>query len=198
MKPLIITLLAALLPLTLVACGGTPQSETEGATSESPLSYESAEDVLSQVWNAVPQEDRFYVGGGNTHNPDTMTEGAPGKFVALSDRDYDDLLGYPAADVSKIDDAASLFHGMNVNNFTCAVFHFADSADVTAMVEPIRKNILARQWVCGSPEKTVIIKLPGNYLMTMWGLGEGAVDTFAAKTLSVIDGATVVAEQNIG
>lgn len=175
-----------------------PTDTTVPDTTAAPeLAYKDAAELLTMIWNDFGDDQKFYVGGGNTYNPETMVENAPGKFVALADTDYDANLGYPAADVAKIDDAASMFHGMNVNNFTCAAYHFTNADDVSGMVDAIKTNILARQWMCGFPEKLVIITLPGNYVISMWGVGEGCVDLFASKTTTLIDGAEIVVNQAI-
>lgn len=220
MKKIIALILACLmLTMSFVACTkGEGETTTEPAennndtttapeadqtteeVTEAPveLAYKSAVDVLNIAWNAFADDQKFFVGGGNTYNPDTLSMEGPAKFVATADTDYNDNLGYPAADAAKIDDAASMFHGMNVNTFTVGAFHFTSSADVDAMVNTIKDNILARQWMCGFPEKLVIVKLPGDYLVSMWGLGEGAVNTFVEKLTSNIEGAEIVVEQNIG
>ncbi len=172
----------------------TPADDTTAAPE---LAYKDATELLTMVWNDFGDDQKFYIGGGNTYNPETMVENAPGKFVALADEDYDANLGLPVAEVAKIDDAASMFHGMNVNNFTCAAYHFTNGDDIAASVEAIKTNVLARQWMCGFPEKLVIITLPGNYVISMWGIGEGCVDLFASKATALIDGAEIVVDQAI-
>ena len=166
-------------------------------TESGAVAYDSALALLETVWATYGDDEKFFIGGGNTYNADSITMDAPGKFVALADTDYDENLGYPAADVAKIDDAASMFHGMNVNNFTCSAFHFANGDDASAMVDAIKENIMGRQWICGFPEKLVIMSVPGDYLLVMWGVGEGAVDTFAAKTTAAIEGAAVLVDEAI-
>ncbi len=172
-------------PATDVPETDAPAADTEGAAG-----------LLNSVWNAIPEENRFFVGGGNSYNFDTLVQGAPGKFVALEDADYDANMGYPAADVSKIDDAASMFHGMNVNTFTCAAVHFTNADDATAMVETIKNNIMARQWMCGFPEKLVMITADDNYLIYMWGAGD-ILDSFAAQVTTTVPGATIVVDEPI-
>lgn len=208
----ILSLTAALLAMLMLAsctAGGnddsadttdpatTTAAPVEETTAAPELAYKDATELLTMIWNDFGDDQKFYVGGGNTYNPETMVENAPGKFVALADTDYDANLGYPAADVAKIDDAAAMFHGMNVNNFTCAAYHFTNADDISGMVEAIKSNILARQWMCGFPEKLVIITLPGNYVISMWGIGEGCVDLFASKATALIDGAEIVVDQAV-
>ena len=210
MKKILALILAAMTLLSLVACGPVPNetetdvnNETNVETEATPapeLSYKSALELLNQIFNGynagATEESKLYVAGGNINNFETTSMEGPAKFVALADEDYDQNLGYPAADASKIDDAASMFNMMNVNVFNCYTVHFANSGDVDAMVEAIKSNILARQWVCGAPEKLVIVKVPGDYLVVVWGAVQfgGIVDPFVASIANSVEGASTVVE----
>ncbi|MBR2445412.1 MAG: hypothetical protein IKB28_01950 [Clostridia bacterium] len=175
---------------------------TEETTTAAPaeLAYKSAEELLKllmDAYNANATEDTMlYVCGGNPYNFETTNPEGPAKFVALEDGDYDANLGYPTADISKQDDAASMFNMMNINVFNCYAVHFTNSADVDAMATAIKDNILARQWICGAPEKLVIAKMPGDYLVVVWGAVEfgGVVDPFTASFATTVEGSSIVVE----
>ena len=64
------------------------------------------------------------------------------------------------------------------------------------MIEAVKANILARQWICGAPEKLVIVKCPGDYIMVVWGAVSfgGIVDPFVQGAVAAVDGASVVVE----
>ncbi|MBR4873144.1 MAG: hypothetical protein IKV00_04835 [Clostridia bacterium] len=217
MKKLLAILLAAMMLLSFVACGETQETETDVNNetennvpeNETPdndeipsveLAYNSALELLQLVmngYNATATEDTMlYVAGGNINNFETTNMEGPATFVALADDDYDANLGYPVADVAKIDDAASMFNMMNTNVFNCYAVHFTNSGDVDAMVEAIKNNILARQWICGSPEKLVIAKVPGDYLIVVWGAVQfgGIVDPFVASFATSVEGSSIVVE----
>ena len=70
-------------------------------------------------------------------------------------------------------------HMLNQNSFSCGVYHVKDSANVEALAGKIKENILARQWMCGFPEKLVILSV-GNYIVSVFGAAE-LTDTFTAK-----------------
>lgn len=220
MKKFLALILAAIMLFAVVSCGNTTDAkdtdtnastdttvdtavDTEADTSVdteaegTDAAYTSAVSLLETIWATFGDDEKFFIGGGNTYNADSLTMDAPGTFVALADTDYDENLGYPAADAAKLDDVASMFHGMNVNTFTCGAFHFANGDDASAMVDAIKENIMNRQWICGFPEKVVIMSVPGDYLLVMWGVGEGAVDAFVAKTTAAIEGATVLVDEPI-
>ena len=175
---------------------------TEETTTAAPaeLAYKSAEELLKLLMDAynatATEETMLYVCGGNPYNFETTNPEGPAKFVALEDGDYDANLGYPTADISKQDDAASMFNMMNINVFNCYAVHFTNSADVDAMATAIKDNILARQWICGAPEKLVIAKMPGDYLVVVWGAVEfgGVVDPFTASFATTVEGSSIVVE----
>lgn len=213
MKKLLAILLAAMMLLSLVACGETNETEapetsapeTNAPETEAPaveLAYKSALELLQVVmngYNAGATEDTMlYVAGGNINNFETTSFDGPATFVALENEDYNANLGYPAADVAKIDDAASMFNMMNTNVFNCYAVHFTNSDDVDAMVETLKANILARQWICGSPEKLVIVKVPGDYLIVVWGAVQfgGIVDPFVASFATSVEGSSIVVEHS--
>lgn len=198
MKKLIAILLAALMLLSIVACGEkTPDDEPVN------VPYASAEELLNIIltkYNESADEmTQIGVNGGNVFNFETIKEGGPAKFVALEDSDYDYHLGYPVADVAKMDDAASMYHWMNSNVLTCYAVHFANKADVDAMVDVLKDNISARQWECGHPEKLFIVKAPGNYLVVVWGVvtSGGVAELVADSIVANVEGATLEAEVDL-
>lgn len=212
MKKLLAILLAAMMLLSFVACGEVTDSETESESetnapeTDAPaveLSYKSALELLETLMNGynagAAEEAKLYVAGGNINNFETTSMDGPAKFVPLADEDYNANLGYPAADAAKLDDAASMFNMMNANMFTCYAVHFANGDDVDAMAETLKNNILARQWICGAPEKLVIVKVPGDYLVVVWGVVQsgGIVDPFVASFATSVEGAVTVSESVI-
>ena len=84
---------------------------------------------------------------------------------------------------------------MNANTFTAGAFHLADAANEEAFVAAVKENIMNRHWMCGFPEKLVIVSDGNGYVVTMFGHGD-AVNPFTAKLTEM--GGTVVAEENIG
>ncbi len=222
MKKLIaLTLALLMLTMSFVACDGigddagtsepvnndgttAPEADqtTEEVTEEVlDLPYSSAIELLTMIfdgYNAAQATDdtKLWVGGGNINNFDTVNPEGPAAFVALADEDYEQNLAVPTAEVAKIASAASMFNLMNTNNFNCYTIQFNAGTDVDASINAIKENILGRQWICGAPEKLVIVKCPGDYILVVWGAVQfgGIVDPFAASIPTIIDGATVTVE----
>ena len=121
--------------------------------------------------------------------------GDPGKFNIDDGAVMDTTLGFPAAFVDKIDDAASLVHMMNANTFTCGVFHVVNADDLSDVCAALEDNILQRQWICGFPDKLVIVKV-GDYIVSFFGDNE-IVDTFKTKLTEAYTSAETVCEEHI-
>lgn len=177
MKKILALLLAAVMVLSLAAC--TDKGSEGGATSPSGAQTnqpKSALEILENVWSKYSTDEKFPATGGSEKH---MKEDKPGKFDVSDAEALDFELGFPKAQASEIDDAASLMHMLNQNNFSCGVYHVKDSGNAEALAGKIKENILARQWLCGFPEKLVILTV-GDYIVSVFGAGE-LTDTFVAK-----------------
>ena len=177
MKKILALLLAAVMVLSLAAC--TDKGSEGGATSPSGAQTnqpKSALEILEKVWSKYSTDEKFPATGGSEKH---MEEDKPGKFDVSDAEALDFELGFPKAQASEIDDAASLMHMLNQNNFSCGVYHVKDSGNAEALAGKIKENILARQWLCGIPEKLVILTV-GDYIVSVFGTGE-LTDTFVAK-----------------
>lgn len=177
MKKILALLLAAVMVLSLAAC--TNKGSEGGATSPAGAQTnqpKSALEILEKVWSKYSADEKFPATGGSEKH---MKEDMPGKFDVSDAEALDFELGFPKANASEIDDAASLMHMLNQNNFSCGAYHVKDSGNVEALAGKIKENILARQWLCGFPEKLVILTV-GDYIVSVFGAGE-LTDTFVAK-----------------
>ena len=192
MKKLITLCLALVMVLAMAACGNknaeTP-TEPENVPVEVPA---SALEILENVWALYGDDEKFPVMGGDANN---MVDGAPGAFD-LSDADtaaYQLLV--PAEQLGNIDEAASLFHGMMLNNFTCGVFHVTGSAQdfAKAMVDAVKNN----QWMCGMPETMLVSVIGGEYVLMAFGIND-AMTPFETHMKAVYPDAVTLYSENIG
>jgi hypothetical protein len=177
MKKILAFVLAAVMVLSLAAC--TDKGSEGGATSPSGAQTnqpKSALEILEKVWSKYSTDEKFPATGGSEKH---MKEDKPGKFDVSDAEALDFELGFPQAQASEIDDAASLMHMLNQNNFSCGVYHVKGSGNAEALAGKIKENILARQWLCGFPEKLVILTV-GDYIVSVFGAGE-LTGTFVAK-----------------
>ena len=215
-KIIALTLALLMLTMSFVACTGNGETTTEAPettvapetteeVTEAPvvLPYTNAAELLQIIfdkYNAAQATDdtKLWVSGGNINNFETCNPEGPAAFVALDNEDYNQNLGIPAAEASKIASAASMFNMMNANTFNCFTVQLNDGVDADAFVSTLKDNILARQWICGAPEKLVIAKAPGNCIIAVWGVVEfgGIVDPVAQSFATSVEGAQIVVEHS--
>lgn len=184
-----------------------------GQTVELP--YKNAVELLTLAWDKVPyliddagtpditdddltkyveyegQKYHNFMGGYELDAEEfpIQVEGSPGNFM-LDGEMINSQLGFPADKINSIDSAASLKFGMNENMFTCGAYHLVDGTNVTELANAIEESIQSRHWWCGFPEKVIIIKLPGNYLISIFG--QSLATTFADIVVSSVEGAEIL------
>lgn len=212
MKKIATILTALALMLSFAACGKTDkkpdstsdasQTEnttvtTEPTTDTSAPETDAASDpkaLLDAIWNNYKEDDKFPAAGGD-YDEVNMVDDAPGN-VGLADADsVEHLTGFPAASIGEIDAAASLFHMMNGNSFTCGAYRVKEGTDVDALAQSIRDAIQGRRWMCGFPDKIVIATVD-NYIVSVFGL-EDLVDNFRDTMLAVYPATSVVFDEPI-
>ena len=100
------------------------------------------------------------------------------------------MLSFPAGSVDLIDSAASISHMMNMNTFTCGAYHVKNAADAKTLAQSLRDSIQSRQWMCGFPDKLVVITI-NEVVVAMYG-DEELINSFrdtltASYPAAVID-----------
>lgn len=183
MKKLVSLVLAAVLALSLTACG------KDNTSDGGPVKPTSALDVLETVWNTYSEDEKFPTVGGAFSDAD-VKENAPGAYDITDRAEADRVLGLP--ETALVDQAASLVHMMNQNTFTAAAYHATDDPD--ALAQQLRDNIQQRQWMCGFPDK-LAVAVVGDYVTAVYG-AEDLVDGFM-NHLTGIYGVTAVYDEAI-
>lgn len=192
MKKLLSIVLAAILTLSLAACGGKKDAASEPGSQQ--VSVDSALELLTTVWNSYTDDEKFPVMGGDMSD-ENMTADAPGKFGIDDTNALDTFLGFPASSGQQIDDAASLVHMLNANTFTCGAFHIKNQSDSAAITAAIKDNIMQRQWLCGFPDKLVIVKID-SYVVSFFGTTD-LVDAFKTKLTAAYPSGETICDEPI-
>ena len=169
----------------------TPKAETP-AEDKPAAAVDDALTILNAIWNTYSDEEKFPAAGGDSEH---AVDGAPGSFDASNADSLSYLLTFPADDVSLIDSAASLVHMMNLNTFTCGAFHVADANNVARLADDLRTTIQAKHWMCGFPDKLVIVTV-GQSVLSVYG-NEELVNTFRDKLLASYPTAAAVYDEAI-
>ena len=142
MKKITSLALALALALTLTACG--KKDNTAGSGDSSVPADATA--LLTAVWDAHSDDEKFPAAGGDYENP---VEDAPGA-VSIADADnLNYMLTLPVEDAGKIDGAASLSHMMNANTFTCGALRVKNGDDAAKLAEDLRRFPRHQQGRCG-------------------------------------------------
>lgn len=169
----------------------TPKAETS-AEDKPAAAVDDALTILNAIWNTYSDEEKFPAAGGDSEH---AVDGAPGSFDASNADSLSYQLTFPADDASLIDSAASLVHMMNLNTFTCGAFHVADANNVARLADDLRTTIQAKHWMCGFPDKLVIVTV-GQSVLSVYG-NEELVNTFRDKLLTSYSAATAVYDEAI-
>lgn len=222
MKKALVLILAGLIALSAAACGDTTDTESknessvvvnessEAAVSETESKEESVEEskeestapeekvtdplkVLTDVWEKYDEDNKFAVIGGD-FSEENMTDNAPGKFHLVAE-DLQNQLLLPSTQFENIDSAASMCHMMNANTFTAAAYHLKDGVDAKALGSSILEAIQTNHWMCGFPEKCVVISV-GDCMVSAFGNGE-IIDYFRDKVVEVYPSAEVLHDEPI-
>lgn len=150
--------------------------------------------LLNTVWKSYSEDDKFPASGGD-YSEENAKDDAPGKFDVSDSAVLESTLAVPEASADLLKKAASLTHMMNLNTFTAGAFQLKDSKNADKFAKAMKEGIENRRWVCGFPDKFVIIKVNG-YVVSAFG-AEDLIDTFKSKTLKAYQDAKVYCEENI-
>ena len=169
-----------------------PNEDTETDSAGDSNGESDANALLTTVWGSYTEDEKFSVAGGDYNHP---VEDAPGAFDITDTASLSSMLVLPETAAADIDDAASLIHMMNANTFTCGAFHVTDSEKVSTVADALRDAISSRQWMCGFPDKFVIITY-GQYVVSVFG-AEDLVNTFRDKFTAAYADAAIAYDEAI-
>ena len=186
MKKLIAFTLCLVMVLAMFA--GCGKEEAPAADANVPG---SALEILENVWALYGEDEKFPVMGGDVNN---MVDGAPGAYDVSDVEMLSYQLLVPADQAANVTEAASLIHGMMVNNFTCGVFRVGENAD--AFAEAIYNAVKGNQWMCGCPDSVLVSVIGGQYVLMAFGIND-AMDPFEAKFQEAYPDANIVYNEAI-
>ena len=79
---------------------------------------------------------------------------------------------------------------MNMNNGTIAAFEVKDAADVTALADTMKEKITTNMWMCGFPERYLIVNVNGT-LISAFG-NSGVINSLKDGVLATYENAVVL------
>ena len=149
--------------------------------------------LLNTTWALFGEDEIFPVTGGDFSSEELIEEAAS---FSLEDPDVlDYVTGFPAAEIHKIDSAATLMHMMNQNTFTAGAFHVVDGTDIVALNKAVKDNIMHRMWMCGFPDKLIVANV-GDYLVCAFGKND-QINAFSTHLTEAYSTAIIVVDEPI-
>lgn len=201
MKKYISLFLVAGILFSFTACGKKSKENTNPTTPPANVQMElpdSALSLLQTVWASYGENDQFPAMGGNYNEDESKNnhvDNGPGKYD-LADDGLMSKLMVPEAEKGKITEAASLVHGMMLNNFTCGAYKMAAGANAQVFGQAMYKSITEQRFLCGSPEAILVVTLGNDYVVAAFGLNE-LMGTLKNKIVAAYPGAQVLYNQLI-
>lgn len=180
-------------PSTSKPSASKPSTSDKNDSSKSDAPT-SPLNLLNTVWKSYSEDDKFPASGGD-YSEENAKDDAPGNFGLSDSAVLESTLAVPEASADLLKKAASLTHMMNLNTFTAGAFQLKDSKNADKFAKAMKESIENRHWVCGFPDKFVIIKVNG-YVVSAFGAAD-LIDTFKSKTLKAYRDAKVYCEENI-
>lgn len=192
MKKFAILTLMGVMAFSFAGCGNEEKKENTEITEETVQITDSLE-ILSTVWAAYGDDEKFAAAGGDYNN---SVSDAPGSFDVSDAVSLNSMLGVPEDGAALIDGAASLIHMMNANTFTSGAYHLADAANQEAFCDKLKDSIMNRQWMCGFPDTLIIVTIGEEYVVSAFGVTD-TMEIFKTKLLAEYPTAEIVYEESL-
>lgn len=191
MKKIFALILAVTMLLSTLALVGCGDNNADDNASSEAVAEVDVVDALKNIWDNYEDENKFAAMGGGMANP--VTDG-PGELSLDDTAEVNDKTGVPEDKITTIDKAATLIHMMNANTFSAAAVHAAEGVKAEDVATTIGDNLKIRHWMCGIPEKHVIIKVGSNTIISAFGAND-LITVFLDKAKVAYPEYTVLLEQ---
>lgn len=159
------------------------------------MEFTDTADVINKVVDTYTEENKFFAVGGDINTP---VDGKAGLMNLADTEVVNSMLHTNDELLADVDEVASFVHAMNANTFTSGAFKLKSAGDAESFAASLKESVLATQWMCGFPEKIVIVNVNGgDYVVYAIGNGE-AVDYFKTQLTTVMgESAVVVTEEAV-
>lgn len=159
------------------------------------MEFTDTADVINKVVDTYTEENKFFAVGGDINTP---VDGKAGLMNLADTEVVNSMLHTNDELLADVDEVASYVHAMNANTFTSGAFKLKSAGDAESFATSLKESVLATQWMCGFPEKIVIVNVNGgDYVVYAIGNGE-AIDYFKTQLTTVMgESAVVVTEEAV-
>lgn len=129
----------------------------------------TALDILDCAWISMGAEHQPSAYGG--HMSEEFMHG-PYTYDLAYAEDLAATLLLPADQMGSVVDAATVVHMLNANSMTAGVVKLKEGTDMKAFADATAERISNNRWMCGFPEKLVIVQVGEDFLFVGYGLVE--------------------------
>lgn len=159
------------------------------------MEFTDTADVINKVVDTYTEENKFFAVGGDINAP---VDGKAGLMNLADTEVVNSMLHTNDELLAEVEEVASYVHAMNANTFTSGAFKLKSAGDAESFAASLKDSVLATQWMCGFPEKIVIVNVNGgDYVVYAIGNGE-AIDYFKTQLTTVMgESAVVVTEEAV-
>ena len=159
------------------------------------MEFTDTADVINKVVDTYTEENKFFAVGGDINTP---VDGKAGLMNLADTEVVNSMLHTNDELLADVDEVASFVHAMNANTFTSGAFKLKSAGDAESFAASLKESVLATQWMCGFPEKIVIVNVNGgDYVVYAIGNGE-AIDYFKTQLTTVMgESAVIVTEEAV-
>ncbi len=206
-------LLAHMLVISLISCltAGCVASPAETAPSASATKPSPAETepipsatvdntpktdsakILQNIWTAFSDKERFFAYGGAVEH---SVSDAPGDLDIKNAEELTTRYLLPKEMLSYIEEGASLVHMMSNTAFTGIALRLTENASIEDFSQAFRKNIRSNEWVCGQPDRLLMVDMGNRQLLTVFGSSQ-ILDTFRDRLSGVYALANVLWDESL-
>lgn len=124
-----------------------------------------------------------------------MPKNEPGPLALDNPDEVQNQTMFPLDSVDRIQNAAIFYNLMNMNNGTFSAFKLKDEAELTVFADRVRSNIKSNQWICGFPERFLIMRVD-DVLICAYGL-EASMTAWKSAVMSVYNNAQTLYEESL-
>lgn len=147
---------------------------TNNNNTNTTTTIKDSKDILTKLWATYEKKDtdnyayndQFSIIGGHH---ESGTEGAPASYDLAKAEDLEKYHFFPKAKIDLVDDVATITHSVEPHDFSAAVYHVKDAANVDEVAKAIEDSIGKQQWADDEPDDLLIVTIKDRYVLSVFG-----------------------------
>lgn len=149
--------------------------------------------ILDGIWQKYDSDQKFSAYGGAVEN--SVSDGAGALDMANTEELTARYL-LPEDQLGNVTEGASLVHLMNSNIFTGVVLRVSDKSTMKELAKQWRTAIQGNRWICGQPDKLVMMDVDGEHILMAFGSAE-ILSVFQEKAVEAYPDGVILYQEAI-